>query len=239
MSLPKFSCTSVLTRSPKCLGVRAVLMLCLVSSASLAQETHDDENESQREGFFLSTTVTATLHETDVFDLPMSVTVIEDLESRPANNAADLLVHEAGVDVNGVGANQSRPVIRGQRGLRVLFLEDGLSLNNPRRQSDFGEITGLSDLDQMERVEVVRGPSSVLYGNGAIGGCSTSSHGFPGPQMRRCVSVLEPGFLLPMSKRSSPGRSQATVEATAISFKAPCARRRIGSLPLDRLARFG
>ena len=124
----------------------------------------------KREEFFSSTTVTATLNEIDVFDVPMSVSVIEDPQEWGANNAADLLVTEAGVDVNGAGANQSRPVIRGQRGLRILFLEDGLSLNNPRRQSDFGEITGLLDLEQTERVEVVRGPSSVLYGSGAIGG---------------------------------------------------------------------
>jgi hemoglobin/transferrin/lactoferrin receptor protein len=52
----------------------------------------------------------------------------------------------------------------------VLFLEDGLSLNNPRRQTDFGEITGLVDVEQAETVEVVRGPASVLYGSGAIGG---------------------------------------------------------------------
>ena len=61
-------------------------------------------------------------------------------------------------------------MIRGQRGLRVLFLEDGLRLNNARRQTDFGEITGLVDLDSVDTVEVVRGPASVLYGSDAIGG---------------------------------------------------------------------
>ena len=119
---------------------------------------------------FATTTVTATLREVDSFEIPMSVSVIEEVEARPANNAAELLVVEPGVEVNGVGPNQTRPIIRGQRGLRVLFLHDGLSINNPRRQTDFGEITGVVDLESVESVEVVRGPASVLYGSGAIGG---------------------------------------------------------------------
>lgn len=122
--------------------------------------------------FFATVTVTATGTETDSFEIATPVTVIsaEEIERQAPNNAADLLRGEAGVDVNGVGPNQARPIIRGQRGLRVLFLENGLRLNNPRRQTDFGEISGLVDLDSVERVEVVRGPASVLYGSDAIGG---------------------------------------------------------------------
>ncbi len=114
--------------------------------------------------------VTPTGREVDSFAVPNSVSVIEEIEDRPVNTAADLLLTEPGVDVNGVGANQTRPIIRGQRGQRVLFLEDGLLVNNPRRQADFGEITGVVDLDRVRAVEVVRGPASVLYGSGAIGG---------------------------------------------------------------------
>lgn len=135
-----------------------------------AAEADPDPAAEAKPSFFATTTVTATGTETDAFELPISVSVIEDLEDRSENTAADLLLTEPGVDVNGVGTNQTRPIIRGQRGLRVLLLEDGLSLNNPRRQTDFGEITGLVDLDRVEKVEVVRGPSAVLYGSGAIGG---------------------------------------------------------------------
>ncbi|KAB2964684.1 MAG: TonB-dependent receptor, partial [Thermoanaerobaculia bacterium] len=122
--------------------------------------------------FFDATTVTATGSERDVFEVATPVTVIpaETIQRLEADNPASLLRTEPGVDVNGVGPNQARPVIRGQRGLRVLFLEDGLRLNNARRQTDFGEITGLVDLAGVETVEVVRGPASVLYGSDAIGG---------------------------------------------------------------------
>jgi hemoglobin/transferrin/lactoferrin receptor protein len=122
--------------------------------------------------FFASTTVTATGSERDVFEVATPVTVLdaERIDRLDVDNAAELLRDQPGVDVNGVGPNQARPVIRGQRGLRVLFLEDGLRLNNARRQTDFGEITGLVDLDSIATVEVVRGPASVLYGSDAIGG---------------------------------------------------------------------
>jgi outer membrane receptor protein involved in Fe transport len=122
--------------------------------------------------FFASTTVTALGREVDTFEITTPVTVIPmlEIERRLPDNAADLLRDEPGVDVNGVGFNQARPVIRGQRGLRVLFLEDGLRLNNARRQTDFGEITGLVDVDDLRSVEIVRGPMSVLYGSDAVGG---------------------------------------------------------------------
>jgi len=122
--------------------------------------------------FFAETTVTATGSKRDVFELATPVTVIreETIEQKSPQNAAELLREQPGVDINGVGPNQGRPVIRGQRGLRVLFLENGLRLNNPRRQTDFGEVTGLVDLNSVSTIEVVRGPASVLYGTDAIGG---------------------------------------------------------------------
>lgn len=128
--------------------------------------------EEPTTSFFAATTVTALGREVDTFDITTPVTVIQKLEveRRLPDNAADLLRDQPGVDVNGVGANQARPVIRGQRGLRVLFLEDGLRLNNARRQTDFGEVTGLVDTADLSTVEVVRGPMSVLYGSDAIGG---------------------------------------------------------------------
>lgn len=134
--------------------------------------TADPTSDATDDSFFDTVTVTATGSERDTFEIATPVTVITPREIQRLNpeNPADLLRTQPGVDVNGVGPNQARPVIRGQRGLRVLFLEDGLRLNNPRRQTDFGEITGLVDLDSIGNVEVVRGPASVLYGSDAIGG---------------------------------------------------------------------
>ncbi|MBL8962304.1 MAG: TonB-dependent receptor plug domain-containing protein, partial [Gemmatimonadetes bacterium] len=117
-------------------------------------------------------TVTATRQATDVKAVPAPVSVLESrtLRERSANSATDLLRELPGVDVVGTGPNQARPTIRGQRGQRILLLQDGLRLNNARRQQDFGELPSFVDIEQLERVEIVRGPSSVLYGSDAIGG---------------------------------------------------------------------
>jgi hemoglobin/transferrin/lactoferrin receptor protein len=116
--------------------------------------------------------VTATRTSTDVFRTPSAVTVLgrEDIRDRAPDTVTDLFRELPGLDVNGVGTNQTRPTIRGQRGQRILLLEDGMRLNNTRRQQDFGELVGLVDISIIERVEVVRGPASVLYGSDAIGG---------------------------------------------------------------------
>ncbi len=162
----------------------AVLVLLLAPGVAAAEATaaaaedaeatveDDEQSEETMQSFFATTTVTATGRETSTFSIstPVSVLSAEEIQRQEPANAAELLRTQPGVDVNGVGPNQARPVIRGQRGLRVLFLENGLRLNNPRRQTDFGEIPGLVDLESVQTVEVVRGPASVLYGSDAIGG---------------------------------------------------------------------
>jgi iron complex outermembrane receptor protein len=116
--------------------------------------------------------VTATLTEKTLLDVPQPVNVVnhERLVELAPNNISDLLPEIAGTDVVGVGPNQSRPIIRGLRGQRILLLSDGIRLSNSRRTQDFGEIPSLVDISGMERVEIVRGPASVLYGSEAIGG---------------------------------------------------------------------
>ncbi len=145
--------------------------LAMADEETATAEAANESSEPQG-SFFATTTVTATGSEADSFEVATPVTVLpgERLEERAADNPVVVLREEPGVDVNGVGPNQARPVIRGQRGLRVLYLEDGLRMNNARRQTDFGEIPSLTDVDEIRSLEVVRGPASVLYGSDAIGG---------------------------------------------------------------------
>jgi len=116
--------------------------------------------------------VTATRGPRVVSKIPRPVSVVSQvrIDRLAPNTVTDLFRTLPGLDVTGVGVNQGRPSIRGQRGQRILLLEDGLRLNNSRRQQDFGEIPALVDVTGVERVEVVRGPASVLYGSDAIGG---------------------------------------------------------------------
>jgi hemoglobin/transferrin/lactoferrin receptor protein len=130
------------------------------------------EKEKKEPELYYEVTVTATRTKKDTFEIPKAVSVVDrkKIAEKAPNNVTELLTELPGVDVNGVGANQGRPIIRGFRGQRILLMEDGMRMNNSRRQQDFGEIPALVDISEVDRVEVVRGPASVLYGSDAIGG---------------------------------------------------------------------
>ncbi|MCA9737790.1 MAG: TonB-dependent receptor [Gemmatimonadota bacterium] len=118
----------------------------------------------------IEVTATRTAREVFLTPAPVSVVTAATLQDRSAETVTDLFRTLPGLDVTGVGVQQPRPVIRGLRGQRILLLQDGIRLNNARRQQDFGEVPALSDVATVERVEVVRGAASVLYGTDAIGG---------------------------------------------------------------------
>lgn len=134
----------------------------------------EQKKEKEVQDFILHNeiVVTATRPEKSVFDVPLPVSVLNQkrIQELAPNTFSELLPELPGTDLVGVGANQSRPVIRGLRGQRILLLTDGIRLSNSRRTQSFGEIPALVDVSAMERVEVVRGAASVLYGSEAIGG---------------------------------------------------------------------
>ena len=143
-------------------------MLALLLSFALQQAP-----DTTKKPVALNTvTVTATRTARSTFDTPQPVSVLDSaaLREKVAHSPVDLFRDAAGLDVSGNGPQQKRPEIRLQRGQRILLLSDGLRLNNSRRQQDFGELPALTGISLPERVEVVRGPSSVLYGTDAIGG---------------------------------------------------------------------
>ena len=144
----------------------------LLVTAPLAAQQERDTTVNREPVRLTPIAVTATRNPRNIFDTPNPILVFgaRELRERHANSIADLFVSQPGLDVTGVGVNQVRPVIRGQRGQRILLLQDGLRLGNSRRQQDFGELPALVGVASVERVEVVRGPASVLYGSDAIGG---------------------------------------------------------------------
>jgi outer membrane receptor protein involved in Fe transport len=155
-------------------AVLGALALTALPRDAAAQATPSERADStaRKAAPLAAVTITATRTSTETFSVPQPVNVISmsSARDRLANTPVDLFRLLPGLDVTGVGSNQTRPQIRGQRGQRILLLEDGLRLNNSRRQQDFGELPALSGFTGIDRVEVVRGPSSVLYGTDAIGG---------------------------------------------------------------------
>jgi hemoglobin/transferrin/lactoferrin receptor protein len=118
----------------------------------------------------LNVTGTRTVRTTDGTPTGIAVLSRDRITEHWASTAADLFREVPGLDVEGVGANQRRPAIRGLLGQRILVLADGIRLNNTRRRQGSGETPALIDLINVDRIEVVRGPASVLYGSDAVGG---------------------------------------------------------------------
>lgn len=118
--------------------------------------------------------VTASGFEQNVKDAPASITVVtrEQLEKGEYRDLTDALRDVQGVAVTGV-ANEKDIYIRGLPGAYTLILVDGKrqSTRDARTNGNSGfEQSFLPPVQAIERIEVVRGPMSSLYGSDAMGG---------------------------------------------------------------------
>jgi hemoglobin/transferrin/lactoferrin receptor protein len=87
-----------------------------------------------------------------------------------SQNTGDLLVNSGNVFVQKSQQGGSSPVIRGFEASRVLLVVDGIRMNNAVYRA--GHLQNIITVDQnsLERVEVMYGPASTLYGSDALGG---------------------------------------------------------------------
>lgn len=119
------------------------------------------------------TIVTATRIPTEAERVPAAVTVLTraEIEERGYQSLTEALSAVPGlhmVQAGGLG-QQSSAFLRGTASRQVLVLLDGVPLNDPAEANGAFNF-GNELLGDIERIEVVRGPASALYGSGAIGG---------------------------------------------------------------------
>ena len=91
----------------------------------------------------------------------------EKMKERGSFNISDGLAKMPGISQLNTGVAISKPVIRGLYGNRILTLLSGLRFDNQQWQDEHG--LGLSSVG-IDRVEVIKGPMSILYGTDAVGG---------------------------------------------------------------------
>lgn len=117
--------------------------------------------------------VTATRHEQSTLELPFAVDAITRARLRSELMAASLpeaLLETPGVQVQQTSHGQGSPYIRGFTGFRTLLLVDGIRLNNSTFREGPNQYWSTVDALAVDRLEIVKGPGSVLYGSDAIGG---------------------------------------------------------------------
>jgi iron complex outermembrane receptor protein len=139
-------------------------------------------------------TVTATGREQLTLEAIHTVTSLDALElaQTPATSLGEALNNQPGVAKRSMGPGSSRPVIRGFDGDRVLVLQDGTPVGGLGFQS--GDHPEPVNTSTAERVEVLKGPATLLYGSNAIGGVvnavstETNIHEHPHEGMQGFIS---------------------------------------------------
>lgn len=152
--------------------VSSTLMMLFVLGSSM--NAFAQNNDVLDENFVLDEmVVSATRSEKKLLDTAASVSVItdKDLDKMHINNLDEAFVKIPGVYVgrlSGIGSTTSQTVMRGVNAANsVAVLVDGVQVND----SYNGSVTWSAiPVDMVKRVEVLRGPASVLYGGNALAG---------------------------------------------------------------------
>jgi TonB-dependent heme/hemoglobin receptor len=118
------------------------------------------------------TVVSGARHEQKIIDSPRSISVItaEEIRRKNYRTTPEALNELVGVLVQETNYGGGSPIIRGLIGNQILILIDGIRLNNAIFRYGPNQYLNTIDINQIERIEVIRGTGSVLYGSDALGG---------------------------------------------------------------------
>ena len=115
-------------------------------------------------------TVTTTAVDSSVFEAFNAINTLDsfDIATNIQGTIGEILQDQPGIAKRSFGPGSSRPFIRGFDGNRILIMQDGIRTGDLSEQSaDHGVSI---DPASLERLEVVRGPATLLYGSNALGG---------------------------------------------------------------------
>lgn len=158
MQIPKGQFTFVVNRvgyQPKCVSFRE-------------DQSNYTIHLSEQYGELDEVIVTGVTHSTDQRRSPISTSVIHaaDMEAQASSNIVDAITQIPGVDAWQTGPSISKPVIRGLGSNHVVTLYNGVRQEEQQWGAEHGIQIGELGI---QRTEVIKGPSSLLYGSDAQG----------------------------------------------------------------------
>ena len=133
--------------------------------AAFAQEDAEDAHHEIDQIIVTATPLSRTVEQ---LAQPTTVLYGDELTKKQSTSIGETLSQELGLSSTYFGPVSSRPVIRGQYGERVRVLTNGLDSLDASALSEDHQTTVEGLL--AERIEIVRGPATLLYGSGAAGG---------------------------------------------------------------------
>ncbi len=148
---------------------RSTLTLAIISTFAFpAAQAQDHDSERARTLDTLIVTASPLRQNAEDILQPVSILSGEKLDARKQATLGRTLANEVGVQSSYFGPGVGRPIIRGQDGARVQVLSEGLAT---------GDVSAVSVDHALsiepflaDQIEVLRGPATLLYGSGAIGG---------------------------------------------------------------------
>lgn len=155
-------------RSPLTVAVHLVLGALLTPAAWAADSAADESPADPRALPEIVVSALALGEDADQIASPYSIVGKDKLTTSGAATLGDVLNGLPGVHADTFGGGASRPVVRGQTAPRVKVLSDGASVLDASDVSPDHAV--MVDPLLAERVEVLRGPATLLYGSGAVGG---------------------------------------------------------------------
>ncbi|MEJ2382868.1 MAG: TonB-dependent receptor [Xanthomonadales bacterium] len=160
--------------------------------AQPAEERHDEDphhGPDHRHSELEEVVVRATPLNRNLVELSQSATVLsgQELQNQLAASLGDTLARIPGLSNASFGENVGRPVIRGLQGQRVGVLSNNMSSGDASAVSQDHAVSIEPFL--ADQIEVLRGPSTLLYGSGAIGGVvNVVTHTIPVEPAEQAVS---------------------------------------------------
>lgn len=153
------------SNSRNCLRAAISAALVATSATTYGQSESRNHDYQSIEEIIVSAPFEGTVADTV---LPIGVLSGEELREKVANTLGETLRNEVGINNASFGPGLGHPVIRGQSGSRVNILINSVGVTDASNQSpDHAEAVEVAMAD---RVEVIRGPATLLYGSGAVGG---------------------------------------------------------------------
>ena len=152
------------------LGCVCLLFLLLPTSLYASEEAEvEEEEEVEVQGDTVTTTARAPMA---AFATDRSVDRVDedDIFERQSDSITDAIAEEPGVYRQATNRGSDTVYLRGLIGPENLILVDGIRFNQATFRTGPNQYLATLDPWALDRIEVVRGPGSILYGSGAMGG---------------------------------------------------------------------